>query len=522
MAFSKGGATGLLGMALPSRKGIAPGFKQVSHVHSRSEICWDTETTGVRVCRDGQDARVDIRRDDYLDSWLVLRVGGPHPQLALFERSGASILQGKFRLCRAGTYSLHIRAIMLRPWVSWHENWTAHPRFAPCMGDWGAGVLLRLHEFRYDGHGEDVALCSSGLWSWSKEVTNASGADASGADASGRALLERITPSRHPNASTLERLYRALRFTEPALRRPTPEVWVKPHATAGDSNEYPPPQASLSICVIGDSQMRTLADGMVQHIAESGRAGCGCKMAAPDAHKPCPKQMAASLACTHVLCAGMRRNITLTYFQANYGTKLWQPWPSKADRPLVQHLGNACSTVLFNSGQWWASWKPKPKPPHWALTPAQYAVHAAAQMASLGQLATQSRVHVAWVASNPFPINAGGPDYTWKRARPYDMSVCPPVERRFPHVLHAYNEEAKHLAAEHQIGFVDNWQIALPLFDLSEDGAHYAWRVSPVGRALAAHATRWVLHAAHHTSSVAACLVPGLRAINRTHKHSGG
>ena len=102
-------------------------------------------------------------------------------------------------------------------------------------------------------------------------------------------------------------------------------------------------------------------------------------------------------------------------------------------------------------------------------------------------------IPVPWVATNPFPMNAGGPTYVAPRARPYDMSACPPPERRFPHVLRGYNEAARRLAAAHGVDYLDTWEMAMPLFDVSSDGAHYVWGESPVARPQAARVLEWVL-----------------------------
>ena len=133
-----------------------------------------------------------------------------------------------------------------------------------------------------------------------------------------------------------------------------------------------------------------------------------------------------------------------------------------------------------------------PTPPVEARTPTGYAAEVDAQMRHLATMSVAMRVPIAWVATNPFPINAGGLAYLHKRAKPYDMSACPPGERRFPHILNAYNTMARRLARSHGLEFLDTWEIALPLFDLSSDGAHYIWPVSPVARPQAARAVQWV------------------------------
>ena len=437
------------------------------------EVCWDTGAAGIRVCRNGRFGRVEVKRDDDLDRWLVLRVGGPHPQVHLFSRVYARSWHAEFRLCRAGRYTIHVRAMLRQPWLSWLDNWTTYADSTPCMGPWDAGVLLQQSTFQFDGHASGSLSCMGDLWSWP--------VDEEGSNV-GSTMLEQITPAPHPNRSSMHKLFGALTFTEG--RRP------KAVERAVAVNHRPEP---LRICVVGDSQMRTLADGMVQHIAESGRGECDCQMLAARSHAACLKNLVGTRPCTRRLCVGNGYNVTLSYFRASYGHELGRPWPDSSGPTLVEHLGSACTAILVNSGQWWASWKPKPRKPHAARAPGEYGVEIDATMARLGALATRGRARVAWVATNPYPINAGGPDYVARRARPYDMSACPPGERRFLHVIHEYNQQARRLAGLHGVDFVDTWSVALPLFDVSADGAHYAWPASPVARPQAARAIRWVV-----------------------------
>ena len=189
--------------------------------------------------------------------------------------------------------------------------------------------------------------------------------------------------------------------------------------------------------------------------------------------------------------------MSLAYYRVSYGGELTSPFPSaSSSESLLDHLGGHCSVLLINIGQWWASWKPKPKPPHAAKAPQEYAdLVVKQQMERLGAL-SRGPAHplpVAWVATNPFPFNVGGPTFSKGRAKSYDMSTCPTAERRFPHVLAAYNDVARRAAAEHGLDFVDNWEIALPLLELSEDTAHYSFDGSPIGRPQAARALEWAL-----------------------------
>ena len=455
--------------------------------HSRREQCWSTGQPWARLCLDGRSGRVEVS-DNTLDRWLLLRVGGPHPQVALFERVNASSWQAHFRVCRSGRYTLVIRAMMLQPWQEWFHNWTEYPQRTPCAGSWAERKLLQ-HNFIYSGHSADPKGCMTGLWSWGtvgEGTANYSIASEK---------LEDLTPALHPNHSALESIYGMLHFTE----------------QPSSHHSLPPPSpsslpSSLRICVFGDSHMRTLADNLVQRLVqvESKNVRCRRPLKTPTR---CDKNMNGGATCLRSVCVGESYNVTVRYYRSEYGTELSEPFPRANDPPLENHLARSCSSVLFNSGQWWAAYKLKPKLPPWAAaseqpttlsrsearSPAIYSKVMAGVMARIAALAARSALRVAWVSTNPTPVNAGGKDYEWFRAKPYDMSRCPPTERRFPHVLHAYNEEARRHAAAHGVPYIDTWEVALPLLDLSEDGAHYALGVTPVAHPQTNRVLAWVL-----------------------------
>ena len=114
-------------------------------------------------------------------------------------------------------------------------------------------------------------------------------------------------------------------------------------------------------------------------------------------------------------------------------------------------------------------------------------------MRKLRALRERFGLPVAWVSNNPYAINEGGPHFTKTRgARFYDMSMCPPLERRFPHVLRAYNEEARRLARALRVPYLGLWHIVFPLFDIVKDG-HYTVADTPAGWPTAARALEWAL-----------------------------
>ena len=478
------------------------------------------EHARIRVCRRGvKEGRVEVSHafdDDDLDHWMVLRVSGPHPQTALFTQDPAlpsrerNPWTARFRLCQPGTYTIHVRALLREPWLDWASSftWKSRLNHTPCAARWGEGVLLDNHAFHHDRAATES--CSAGLWSWASSDARHS--------AIGAAMLQRITPSPHPNATHLAGIFDGLQYIEAS----TAPALIAPPAVQATSPRASPPV----ICLLGDSQMRTLTDsltGLQDPFPQNSvnPMACSYRGSAQNliSSKACPPQkMVGFHYCTRKLwnCTAV-----LEYYKAVYGAphddrsgklhdrsrvdgNLNSTWQSTLK--LRDHLGERCTAVLYNSGQWWASWKLKPDDldkyhTQWKVgkaepyTPTQYAQAVLMrQIAALKDLnARWPDLRVAWLATNPYPINVGGAGYMRHPAQHYDMSRCPPKERRFPHLLAAYNNEARRICAAHGVSFLDTWDITLPLFDISADGAHFALRHSPIAKAQATRILAWAL-----------------------------
>ena len=451
-----------------------------ARIRSRMPQC-DAAAPTVDVCHRHNGGYVEVR-DMSLDRWLVLRVAGPHPQVVLFDRAkpDSSRWHAHFQLCSAGRYTLHVRALMQRPWSTWEDNWSTSNSTAPtCAGPWAEGVILQRYELLVHSNRSNVGeACGAGMWSWRTDepwqLNNS--------------LIEDIQAAPHPNRSSLIRIFSGLRFQE-AHAQPLPArpaLWSPPSIFAADASPEPQ-QQPLTVCLLGDSQLRTLTDGMVQLMRSArGGAACGCELdASSPPIAPCPK-IGGGASCERPLCRS--RNVTAFYMRSNYGTEVTTQGTKK-------RLGERCGVLLVNSGHWWASAKRKPTPPYEPRTPGSYAKEVEVQMIHLRNISQRFRLPVTWVASNPYPINAGGPSYANRLSRPYDMATCPTNERRFPHLLRGYNKAARQIAEAHGIEYLDTWEVALPLFDLSADNAHYAWGDSPVARPQAARALNWALRA---------------------------
>lgn len=413
---------------------------------------------------------MDVRGVE-LDPWLVLRVAGPHPQTVLFHRSAAAepLWRAHFRTCSKGLYVLHVRALMQRPWRSWVDKWSYHAGETPCAGTWLNGTLLQRHEMWVNSHKSTHGdtLCSTGMWYWSTDDPGSSYGH----------LLEEIHPAPYPNSTELRSMFRALQFSDSASM---PRELASPPLVAS----LPPPASQLKVCLIGDSQQRTLLDGIVQLMkAADVGSGCGCE---PPPSVACPKALGGAPSCSRPLCPS--HNISALYTRSNFGREL-----------LAEHvqdnLGKKCAVLLANTGHWWSSAKRKPTAPYEPRTPRSYGSEIASQMISLRNISRRWGTPVAWVASNPYPVNAGGPAFSARISKPYNMATCLTGERRFLQVLDGYNYEARRAAAEQNVDYIDTWEIALSLFDLSGDHAHYAWGDSPVARPQAARALNWIIRA---------------------------
>ncbi|KAL1524527.1 hypothetical protein AB1Y20_019429 [Prymnesium parvum] len=206
--------------------------------------------------------------------------------------------------------------------------------------------------------------------------------------------------------------------------------------------------------------------------------------------------MSTGRSCVCRLCA--QSGLSVEYTRFNFGTELLPPPSDRVKGDMVDTLAKRCDALLVNFGHWWAASKPKPLPPFEPRTPSSYAREMSPLISRLAKASRNWSIPIAWVATNPYPINGGGPAYQKGNARHYNMGACPSSELRFPHVMQAYNERVKHVLAREGVEYVDTWSIALDLLDLSQDGAHYAYGDSPVGQPLAERALAWAVGALRH------------------------
>ena len=72
----------------------------------------------LHLCRHGaHSALLAASLGDATDVEILLRVGGPHPQTIMFERTAdARVWAAPFSLCMAGQYSLSTTLVLRGPW----------------------------------------------------------------------------------------------------------------------------------------------------------------------------------------------------------------------------------------------------------------------------------------------------------------------------------------------------------------------------------------------------------------------
>ena len=117
-----------------------------------------------QLCFAGSTGMVRLSFADSIERALLLRVGGPHPQTALFvqSRSMPTAWEAPFRLCEPGAYTVHVRHYMDDPWKQVPvpgrvTRWT----WPSCAITGSRAVLVERHEWHYAGAG---GSCLHGLW----------------------------------------------------------------------------------------------------------------------------------------------------------------------------------------------------------------------------------------------------------------------------------------------------------------------------------------------------------------------
>jgi len=450
---------------------------KIRHHCVPANITRDGALVSMDACHHGTLGVLLARFSDRAERSLLLRVGGPHPQTAFFDRVAdpwnapnitanddyGGIWMARFRLCRPGRYTLHVLLVAVVD-VSQelvHQCTSLHSREA---------VILEEMPIVSAARTDNMPECEADLWSWvttsSSKLPSITG------------MLSRITTAQ-PFKRWRDPGLRTLRFGSITQKSSTDQ----PARIAA---------ARQPLCLVGDSTVR-------QHVNTFAEMTSG-KACDPVAHQR-----------NHSVCA----TTSIHYFADKWGDALLHHLDclSASGHNVCKDvlkewstLG-ACRTLLVNVGTWHASHH-APKYFNGPFTPDAYAdkVDAILQLLARTKRARPG-MHVAWMSTLPKPLNDGTcPDtrhpprrmpctksekghYVWSR----DLTACPPEEWSLPRLLREYNERARALSISSGIDYLDLWQPAFDLLDVSPDSQHYIG--SPIAPIL------WHL-ISHHVNNV--------------------
>ena len=397
------------------------------------------------LCRNLTHGQLIADYSNATERVVLLRVGGPHPQTVIFERSAAARSQwtAPFRTCTPGTYTLHALFQTLDPWgrgeLGFEKQCHSHHKpeavLVHNMSFWTAGAQPRDARTR----------CQRCLWSWNDHTD----------DWEARALFSTFAPMPHPFRYEMARRFRELRWTEPAI------------APSVETRSFSAPTDRLPLCLVGDSHMRNLANTLVA----SSRSDCDVVV----------------MQKTKSVCNNSAR--TVRHFRANEFTGALKL--IKGGRHVNTSKLSGCKAIIASFGQWQISDERAlhSLPPY---SPARYGTKLRQVLNLLRKLGETLSVPVAWMPINAMPLtkgllgnyrNAAGkrvplPTFVKRGSK---TVLCPPPHWIMPHIVRALNVAAQKAASSAGITFFDTWHIIFPLIDTSFDGAHYGHpAVTPV------------------------------------------
>ena len=346
---------------------------------------------------------------------MVLRVGGPHPQSALFQRSAAGdpssrrLWVAPFRLCLAGRYSVAAMLIARNPWGG-DEGWFSRNFSTVCTSYARDEQPLLMHSFLFPGNAA-VPGCMRCLWSWR-------GKDNPLATISLRQPLSR-------SEGLLQELESHLRYGLESRRAAAdgrePAAW--------SHHEGP-------ICLVGDSQTRQLANSLFA--ATGGR----CDVEASQvSHRFCGEE-------SEVEAAHRRRGGHSSSGGADAVRPAIAYFPLYFGRDELRRYRVAigtCRVLLVNVGQWPLSFASTPGPwTHNGSTPAggpwslgryDQAVREVLGwmlgVASARRTEAGGGMRLGWISTFPMPLDDG----RWEHFRHRSLATCPPIDFRLPHLI---------------------------------------------------------------------------------------
>ena len=406
----------------------------------------------LQLCRNATHGLLVAEYSNATERVALLRIGGPHPQTAIFERSAAGQPPAgtrprwvaPFRTCTPGTYTVHVLFVTLDPWGQGQMGFMRQCN----IHHTDEAVLMRNASFAV-GEGTAApalsdtarAACRECMWSW-PETTR---------DWEARSLFSNFAPTPHPYRFELQRRFGELSWHNPELA-----------AAKGWWREAPP--ASLPLCLIGDSHMRNLAN----QIVATNRSDCD----------------AVAMQETKSVCNGSSATRLVRFFRANEAAGVFLLTKRNASATRL----HACRAIVASFGQWQVS---DERSLH-GLAPysvERYATKLVAVLKWLRNLGNKLNVPVAWMSINPMPLSKGTlsnyvdtstgvavrrkiPTFAKRGSK---TVLCPPTHWCMPHILAALNAAAAQKAAAADVPFLDTWHIVFQLIDTSFDGAHFGF-----------------------------------------------
>jgi len=458
-------------MAMCAQLMTSPDDERMLAVHCRG-ICYGDSACAayrVRLCINATHGLVRLWAENDARADMLLRVGGPHPQTALFRRSSTSRgdLVAAFRLCLGGTYTVHVRLIATaRPS---NQSWrtTARPvgrtRAATAepilcaVYDRPAASIIGQYAFEVSATGYD-ARCTTCLWTWRGQL------DPTATEA--RDSLASLSSSPHPWRFEMPVHFNAsfLSFDDPGAARA--DAWATHQLTV------PPDESHFPVCLVGDSHMRNLANSLIALLS----ADCDAAQA-QETKGVCKTQWVA------------REWPELVRYRRLTGELDIQKSDINGDAMELRSFLHGCRGLVLGHGTWALSHErahlPAPSADHYAVQVQRSLRHWATQ------LARDQRVPIAWLGLHPMPLYHPQSPINW--SEPHHprsgMLRCPIADRRLPHIIASFNDAAR--LESQRAGatfFLDTWPVVFPLFDLSFDGQHYQ---HPTGRQLARGLLHW-------------------------------
>ena len=421
---------------------------------------------GVELCHNATFGLVLVNVDSDIERAMVLRIGGPHPQVVLFERAGWRSWLAPFRLCQPGLYTALVRLITVDPFADFELNasrMTSLPRTLfygmqrPITLGLGfvqrcthhqnrSGLVLPRFEFRLE---QGEVGCSSCLWTW-QEGLSPVGIEARDrlsdfAETPHAYHTSRKLPLEPGRGAGMAAHFRELSYRsngQDNLQGASLAWWRQESSEARGS----------PLCLLGDSHLRNLANALVA-LRDSS-----CDAEGRQQNKTLCRLAKGQKTLVHFMLTRSEKSRAgrIRFYS---GSKLRNNYPRE-----LEH----CGAIVMSYGQWGLSYQQLSIGP---MTLPMFVKEVGRAIRWLWGFCKNIHFPCAWMGISPSPlVMKGGRRYTQGASLMTTQVQCPPREWRLPHLIHRLNLAA-HAAAEHRgLDYIDIWPIALPLLDTSFDG----------------------------------------------------